>query len=204
MAAILRHKREKQERREDHEVDRALHHVGSAARERDRADQERQRRSTRSLPPSPSWSGMSSNTDAAATAGIVSPMLASADPTARLRLVCSRSARAARIAARSPGAARAARWRCRSPPRARRPLRPRLRSPATASWPGPPRHTSETSSRPKLAHAAAADGGGAWTSSFALSAAAGSSRGAARSARIRTPPRARATRSRRTRAAPTV
>ena len=37
------HQRQEQERREDHEVHRALHQVRAAARQRDRADQERER-----------------------------------------------------------------------------------------------------------------------------------------------------------------
>ena len=53
---------------------------------------------TVSLGSSPSVSGTSSRMETTATAGIVSPMLASAEPSARFRLVCSRLSRAARSA----------------------------------------------------------------------------------------------------------
>ena len=104
-----RHHGEEQEHREDHQVHDALQHRGAAGAERDHADQQRQRqqhlllrrrararaaaaaRSRRRRPPG--WS---------------SPMVASADPSARFRLVCSRSARAARTAARPSGSSTSA------------------------------------------------------------------------------------------------
>ena len=53
--------------------------------------------------PRPSTSGPSSQIDATAIAGIVSPMLAIAEPSARLKLVCMRSRRALRTAASVSG-----------------------------------------------------------------------------------------------------
>ncbi len=124
---------------------------------------------TRSLPPSPSWSLRPSTTDATATVGIVSPMLASAEPNARLKLVCSRSARAARTAAQVSGSSTSSAIAMPmtvlgAPIRA---------TPASiagdSSLASPITATSATSSRPKLAQATPADGGGACTSWLAAS-----------------------------------
>src|SRR4029079_17258732 len=56
-----------------------------------------------SLLPSPSSRGCCSAIETTATAGIVRPILASADPSARFKLVCSRLDRDARTAARPSG-----------------------------------------------------------------------------------------------------
>ena len=59
--------------------------------------------STICVAPSPRTSGPSSQIEATAIAGIVSPMLAIAEPSARLKLVCTRSRRALRTAASVSG-----------------------------------------------------------------------------------------------------
>src|SRR5256885_889340 len=59
--------------------------------------------STIGVEPRPSFSGPSSQIDATAITGIVSPMLAIADPIARLKLVWMRPRRAARTAASDSG-----------------------------------------------------------------------------------------------------
>ncbi len=51
----------------------------------------------------PRTSGPESHTEARATAGMVRPMLAMAEPSARFRLVCTRSRRAERTAAMVSG-----------------------------------------------------------------------------------------------------
>ena len=87
---------ENQEGGEDHEVDGALQDVGSAGAERDAADEKVSTSSTRSLGDRPSVRGRPSAMESTATTGMVKPMLARAEPSARLRLVCRRSERAAR------------------------------------------------------------------------------------------------------------
>ena len=96
-----------------------------------------------------------------ATAGIVRPMLASAEPSARLRLVCSRSARAARSAAQVSGASTSMAMTMPTTvggrPADAMPCsivgESVLARPITAS--------SATTSRPKLAQAMPAEGGAA-------------------------------------------
>ena len=58
---------------------------------------------TSSKGPSPRLNGSPKTIDTVATTGIVRPMLASADPSARLNEDCSRSASAARMAAKPSG-----------------------------------------------------------------------------------------------------
>ena len=88
-------------------------------------------------------------------------MLASAEPSARLRLVCSRSARAARTAAQLSGASTS---RAMTMPItvAGRPAEATTRSiVGESALASPITATSETRSRPKLAQASRTDGGGA-------------------------------------------
>jgi len=59
--------------------------------------------STVDLASMPSTNSVCMYNESALTAGMVNPMLASADPSARFRLVCKRLARAARSAAKPSG-----------------------------------------------------------------------------------------------------
>ncbi len=111
--------------------------------------------------PRPSSSGPSSQIVATASAGMVRPMLAMAEPSARLRLICTRLRRAALTAARVSGAS--TRMAMTTPTKdGGRPTavtavpiagESTLASPTTA--------TSETSSRPTLSFHEL-PGGGSW------------------------------------------
>ena len=122
---------------------------------------------TRSLPLRPRTSGRSNAIEATATTGIVSPILASADPSARFMLVCSRSARAARTAANVSGSS--TRIAMMIPITA-------FGAPATATarsiegeivLANPTTATSDNTMSPKLAHASATEGGVACSSGSA-------------------------------------
>ena len=123
-----------------------------------------------SLAGRPRVSGSPSSIDTTATAGTVSPMLASAEPSARFRLVCMRLAAAARTAAQVSGSstskAMATPTTEAGAPAARTPP-----SMAGASvFARPTTATRQTISKPKASAASRAEGGSAWASSSPVSA----------------------------------
>ena len=88
-----------------HQVDAALLQGGAPRQQGQRADHRGERRAaTIWVEPRPSTSGPSSQIEAIAIAGMVSPMLAIAEPKPRLRLIWTRPRRALRAAAKVSGA----------------------------------------------------------------------------------------------------
>ena len=76
--------------RQDCKMDDALKHGGSPGGERDDGHDKCQRQQHPDPSAEPEFDRLADAIETAATTGIVRPMLASADPSARLRLVCSR------------------------------------------------------------------------------------------------------------------
>ncbi len=123
---------------------------------------------TVSLAEIPSSMGFPAPIDTAAMAGMVSPIEASADPSARLRLFCSWSLRAARSAATDSGS-RTTMEMTMPTTASGAPAAATARSMSGESTlASPTTETSDTRSRPRLASAARVEGGGAWPSSPAV------------------------------------
>ena len=120
---------------------------------------------TRCVGPNPRMSGVSTNWVISASAGIVKPMLATADPSARLSEVCRRPRRAALTAARVSGSSTSKAMT--TPTKAEgRPAAPTARSMAgDCTLASPTTATKESSRKPTLVNAVAALGGSAWSSS---------------------------------------
>jgi len=121
--------------------------------------------STSWMGPRPSTSGPLSQIEASAITGMVSPMLAIAEPYARFRLVWMRPWRAARAAARVSGSSTSA--AITTPTKdCGNPTAVTARSTAgDSSSASPTTATRATSSSPRLPSAAPRLGGSAWLSS---------------------------------------
>ena len=123
--------------------------------------------------PRPSTSGPSSQIDATAMAGIVSPMLAIAEPSARLRLTWMRSRRALLTAVTASGSSTT---RAITTPTADggAPMAAMASSMAgDSSLASPTTATSATSSRPTLVSVSRLVGGGPWSSSPSATSSTG-------------------------------
>ena len=99
----LRDDREEQECGEYHQMHDALQHRGAAGAERDHADEQGQRQQHRILLTETEFQRLVDGDRYEGDRRNRRPMVASADPSARFRLVCSRLARAARSAASPSG-----------------------------------------------------------------------------------------------------